>query len=70
MEELDENVRYKCTKCKTEEDIPIAVVIQFDLMDTSNIEEPPCFNCEKCGAVMRPLFYEGVHGRVYKWDGK
>jgi len=38
----------------------------FDEMDQSNIDEPPCFSCEKCGELMRPKEYKGVYGKDYK----
>lgn len=49
-----------------EEDIPKEVVEYFDVMDQSNIDEPPCFSCEKCGSIMRPLKYDGVYGKKYR----
>ncbi|AIY81344.1 hypothetical protein U728_1376 [Clostridium botulinum 202F] len=35
-------------------------------MNQSNINELPCFACEKCGGVMRPQKYNGVYGKDYK----
>ncbi|KHD13555.1 hypothetical protein OA81_00700 [Clostridium butyricum] len=57
---------YVCTLCKIKEAIPKEVVEYFDEMDQSNIDEPPCFSCEKCGGVMRPQEYQGVYGKTYK----
>ena len=48
------------------ENIPREVVEYFDETDQSNIDEPPCFACEKCGGVMRPKEYNGVYGKNYK----
>ena len=47
------------------ENIPREVVEYFDEMDQSNINEPPCFSCEKCGGIMRPKEYTGVYGIKY-----
>jgi hypothetical protein len=41
-------------ECKTKENIPKEVVKYFDEMDQSNINEPPCFSCEKCGGAIKP----------------
>ena len=64
---MPELIKYRCTKCKIEEDIPKEVVEYFDQMDQSNIDEPPYFLCEKCEGVMRPINYNGVHGKKYKF---
>ena len=63
---MEETIKYRCTNCKQEEDIPKEVVEYFDEMDQSNINEPPCFSCEKCGGIMRPVKYYGVYGRKYR----
>ena len=47
------------------ENIHKEVVEYFDEMDQSNINEPPCFSCEKCGGIMRPKEYTGVYGIKY-----
>ena len=39
----------------------------FDIMDDGDIAEPPTFNCEKCGGIMKPKKYEGVHGITYEF---
>lgn len=44
-----EEILYICTACGVKENIPKEVVEYFDEMDQSNIDEPPCFSCEKCG---------------------
>ena len=54
-----------CTSCGIKENIPKEVVEYFDEMDQSNINEPPCFSCEKCGGIMRPKEYTGVYGIKY-----
>ena len=43
---MEETIKYKCTKCNLQEDIPKEVVEYFDEMDQSNIDEPPCFWCK------------------------
>lgn len=63
---MEATIKYKCTECDMEEDIPKEVVEYFDVMDQSNIDEPPCFSCEKCGGIMRPLKYDSVYGKKYR----
>jgi uncharacterized Zn finger protein len=58
---------YICTECGVEEYIPRDVVEMFDEIDDQNIMEPPTFSCEKCGAIMKPQKYEGVHGLTYEF---
>ena len=53
------------TTVKGKENIPKEVVEYFDEMDQSNVNEPPCFSCEKCGGIMRPKEYTGVYGIKY-----
>ena len=62
---MEEMIPYKCLKCGIAENIPREVVEYFDEMDQSNIDEPPCFACEKCGGVMRPKEYKGIYGKNY-----
>ena len=50
-----EEILYICTSCGIKENIPKEVVEYFDEMDQSNINEPPCFSCEKCGGIMMVL---------------
>ena len=59
-------ILYICTVCGFNENIPEDVVKYFDEMDQSNIDEPPCFACEKCSGIMRPKEYDGVYGKKYK----
>lgn len=66
--EMDSNVLYICTECGENEEIPMDVVIQFDALDDGDITEPPIFTCEKCGGLMRPKYYEGVHGITYEYN--
>ena len=63
---MNKEILYICTQCKIKENIPKEFVEYFDEMDQSNIDEPPCFSCEKCGWVMRPKEYEGVYGKTYR----
>jgi hypothetical protein len=62
----EEEILYICLQCKNKENIPKEVVEYFDEIDQSNINEPPCFACEKCGGVMRPQKYNGIYGKNYK----
>ena len=60
-----EEILYTCNSCGIKENIPKEVVEYFDEMDQSNVNEPPCFSCEKCGGIMRPKKYTGVYGIKY-----
>ena len=60
-------IRYICTNCGTSEEIPLDVVKTFDEMDQSNINEPPQFDCESCGGLMRPEKYISVFGKVFEY---
>ena len=62
----EEEILYICLQCKNKENIHKEVVEYFDEIDQSNINEPPCFACEKCGGVMRPQKYNGIYGKNYK----
>ena len=64
--EVKEEILYICMQCATKENIPKEVVEYFDEMAQTNIDEPPCFSCEKCGGVMRPQEYQGVYGKTYR----
>jgi DNA-directed RNA polymerase subunit M/transcription elongation factor TFIIS len=65
--EAEKSIQYVCTECGEEELIPEGVVEYFDIMDDGDIAEPPTFSCEKCGAIMKPKKYEGVHGITYEF---
>lgn len=60
-------IRYICTNCESEEEIPLDVVKTFDEMDQSNINEPPQFDCESCGGLMRPERYVSIFGKVFEY---
>ena len=60
-------IHYICTNCGAQEEIPIDVVKTFDEMDQSNINEPPQFDCESCGGLMRPEKYISVFGKVFEY---
>lgn len=60
-------IRYICTTCGSSEEIPLDVVKTFDEMDQSNINEPPQFDCESCGGLMRPEKYISVFGKVFQY---
>jgi len=62
-----DGVLYICTECGEKELIPEEVVMHFDLLDQGDISEPPSFTCEKCGGIMKPKFYEGVHNITYTY---
>ena len=61
-------VRFKCKKCKVEEDIPEEVVHMMDGADMmGDLTVPPRFNCAKCSGLMEPLYYKTYDGREYKY---
>ncbi|MDF1512083.1 hypothetical protein PZE06_28990, partial [Robertmurraya sp. DFI.2.37] len=60
------SVSYVCLVCHEKEEIPINVVIDFDMMDEGDPTTPTMFSCEKCGGEMYPEYYKGVHGIEYK----
>lgn len=62
------DILYICTECDEQELIPEDVVKHFDIMDNGDISEPPRFTCEKCGGLMYPEKYKGVHGITYSVD--
>jgi uncharacterized OB-fold protein len=39
----------------------------MDLEDGGDVSVPPRFSCEECGhPYMEPIYYESVHGIIYK----
>ncbi|RAV18620.1 hypothetical protein DQG23_25305 [Paenibacillus contaminans] len=52
--------------CRQEEEIPLSVVGDLDVMDDGDPEVPPQFACEKCGWEMYPEYYKGLHGYEYR----
>lgn len=41
-------------------------VRSFDEMDDGDPTVPPQFCCEKCGGIMYPEYYNGIHGYEYR----
>ena len=66
-EKNSEVIRYICTNCGLDEEFPLEVVKTFDEMDQSNINEPPQFDCETCGGLMRPERYVSIFGKVFEY---
>ncbi len=60
------SVNYVCLECKEQEEIPLEVVRDFDVMDDGDPTVPPQFSCKKCGGEMYPEYYKGIHGFEYK----
>ena len=58
-----------CTNCKCHEKIPTKIVLQMDMMDPGDPIYPPMFNCEKCGGLMKPVYFIGYTGIEYTYDG-
>lgn len=59
-------VLFRCPGCGIEEYIPEDVVIEFDIIDDGDTSVPPRFKCENCPSDMEPVYYESVHGVIYK----
>lgn len=59
-------IMFRCPSCGAEENIPEDVVIEFDILDHEDTSVPPRFKCENCPADMEPVYYESVHGVIYK----
>lgn len=59
-----------CTECRCHEKIPTKIVIEMDMCDPGDSLYPPMFYCEKCNGLMKPFYYIGYTGIVYKYDGK
>ena len=51
-----------CTRCKCHEKIPTKIVLQLDMMDPGDPTYPPMFDCEKCGGLMKPVYFIGYTG--------
>lgn len=46
----EKTVKYICTKCLTEENIPQSVISYFHAIDPDPLfNRPPSFSCENCG---------------------
>ena len=58
-----------CTRCKCHEKIPTKIVLQLDMMDPGDPSYPPMFDCEKCGGLMKPVYFVGYTGIEYTYDG-
>lgn len=61
-------IKFKCTQCGFEEDIPKGVVDYFDIMDGGDPLVPPRFDCQHCDGLMEPVHYINHDGIVYKLD--
>ena len=59
-------ILFRCLSCGAEENIPEDVVMEFDILDHGDTSVPPRFKCENCSADMEPVYYESVHGVIYK----
>ena len=67
-----EMVRFICTFCAAEEDIPKSVVDHMDTTDNKgDLSYPPRFACSTCpDGSMQPINYTSPSGRTYKIDPK
>ena len=59
---------YICPKCKTKENIPTHIVMNFDFLDDGDSLVPPRFGCEKCDGDMVPIYFVGHTGIVYQYN--
>ena len=41
----------------------------MDMMDPGDPIYPPMFDCEKCGGLMKPVYFIGYTGIEYSYDG-
>ena len=55
----EKTVRYICSKCNAQEDIPYSIISYFHAVDPDPLfNRPPSFSCEKCGyPYMVPKHY-------------
>lgn len=60
--------RYVCLNCRQDEEIPLNVVRDFDVMDDGDPEESPQFACGACGGGMYPQTYKSIHGYEYRLE--
>ena len=67
-----EMVRFICTFCGAQEDIPKSVVDHMDATDDrGDMSYPPRFTCSVCpDGLMQPINYTNPSGRTYKTDPK
>ncbi|MBI2556963.1 MAG: hypothetical protein HYW13_06060 [Planctomycetes bacterium] len=72
MKKRQETVKFICTFCAAQEDIPKSVVDQMDATDTGgDMSYPPRFTCSVCpDGLMQPINYTSPSGRTYKTDPK
>ena len=57
-----------CIECGCHEKIPTKIVLQMDMSDPGDTSYPPMFYCEKCNGLMKPIYYVGYTGIVYKYE--
>lgn len=67
-QEEKKTVRFRCSECKVEEDIPRDVVEMLDMQDGGDLIVPPRFDCQNCDGLMEPIHYKSVHGITYNID--
>jgi hypothetical protein len=68
----EDMVRFICTFCAAQEDIPKSVVDHMDKTDQrGDMSYPPRFNCSVCpDGLMQPINYTSPSGKTYKTDPK
>ena len=60
------SIKFRCLKCKVEEDVPENIVEMLDNFDGGDLSVPPRFTCERCTGIMEPIDYTTKDGRHYK----
>jgi len=63
-----ETVKFKCLKCKAEEEIPKNIVDMLDREDPGDKLYAPRFDCQQCDGLMEPIYYVGHTGIVYEYS--
>lgn len=65
----EKEIEFICPLCKTREKIPTQIVEMLDASDQLNVDTnvPPRFDCQNCRGKMEPIYYIGVHGKVYEY---
>lgn len=68
----EQMVRFICTFCAAQEDIPKSVVDHMEATDQKgDLSYPPRFTCPVCpDGYMHPINYTSPSGKTYKTDPK
>jgi uncharacterized Zn finger protein len=61
-------IKFKCENCGKTENIPLEAVRFCEEMDGGDPLVPPRFECKYCGGIIRPIYYKGIYGYIYRWE--